>query len=68
MLRCTKCNHKCGFIPFKCSACCYNFCINCRLQEDHNCEKMDVLKAKKIAELKHMLENAYMKDNHGLVK
>jgi predicted nucleic acid binding AN1-type Zn finger protein len=60
--KCDICNKKLGLLVFKCNYCNNGYCSNHRIQEDHNCKCMDLLKNKYKEELRKKLLEESTKD------
>jgi len=65
-LRCPKCNAKITLINFLCQGCNEQFCIKCRLPEDHKCTQIDESKKNYTISLSNKLYNESTKDTHRL--
>lgn len=63
---CLKCKKKLGLIKFKCGFCDYEFCIQHRLPEDHNCDKD--FKAILQEKLKESIHANASEETHRVIK
>jgi predicted nucleic acid binding AN1-type Zn finger protein len=63
MTLCYKCNKSILLLHFTCYGCQNQFCVKCRLPEDHICTHLDIIKNKASASLSNKLYNeVYLSD------
>ena len=61
--RCEFCKKKFGGFEFTCSYCKKDFCVKCRLQEDHKCTQYKSMIQDKLDKLTETLKNNATIDN-----
>jgi predicted nucleic acid binding AN1-type Zn finger protein len=62
------CHKNIGLFTYDCHYCNKDFCIHCRLPEDHDCNAIQVMKEKEHNLLSEDLKKKATKDTHHLIK